>query len=626
MTMKLVANRFRSRKVGSSLAQANAPGPGPGPGAAAPAPAAPPRGMPYLASSTPQPAAPDPGTPAGALGRIIPNQIAMPMGGAPLQPGGVMRAKAARKIPTGDIFAEPPDGFDGMDFATARKTPGAAPAAPQPAAPAPVAGGNPAAAIDALRQEGLTGRQLRMARRMAQKHNLPATSDYDAVRLLREAGIDPFQTNTALDLVSRADMPAGASQSRELALSGGVQLPQTIKPAGLPSVEDRAAESHINEVARIQREIQQRRRAKMRQLFLRMALLVGIPTLLAGFYFYVIATPFYSTKTAFVVQKSDPSGAASAGAGLLSGSPMANATDSINVQNYLQSPEALLRLDRDNGFKAHYSNPDIDSLQRLPENATNAQAFKTYRRNVRISFDPTEGIIKMEVIAADPQVAVDISRSLITYAEEQVDQMTARQREDQMAGAEKSYREAEAKYEAANRRVVELQEKYKVLSSDVEVSLITGQISTLDGQLTQDRLSLAQMESNANPNLARMEPLKRRIATLEEEITTLRSKLTENSAGGGFSIARVQSELLVAQADVETRRMLLAKSLEATEAARTAADRQSRYLLVSVNPVAADEPTYPRSFENTLVALMIFLGLYLILSMTAAVLREQVTS
>jgi capsular polysaccharide transport system permease protein len=42
--------------------------------------------------------------------------------------------------------------------------------------------------------------------------------------------------------------------------------------------------------------------------------------------------------------------------------------------------------------------------------------------------------------------------------------------------------------------------------------------------------------------------------------------------------------------------------------------------------VAADEPTYPRAFENTLVALMIFLGLYLILSMTAAVLREQVTS
>jgi capsular polysaccharide transport system permease protein len=133
------------------------------------------------------------------------------------------------------------------------------------------------------------------------------------------------------------------------------------------------------------------------------------------------------------------------------------------------------------------------------------------------------------------------------------------------------------------------------------------------------------MESNENPNVARMEPLKRRIATLEAEIATLRSKLTENSADG-LSIARVQSELFVAQADVETRRLMLAKSLEAMEMARTAANRQTRYLSISVNPIAADEAAYPRAFENTLVVMLIFAGLFLMLSMTAAVLREQVTS
>ena len=34
--------------------------------------------------------------------------------------------------------------------------------------------------IDAIRREGLTGRQLRMARRVAQKHGLAPTSDFDA--------------------------------------------------------------------------------------------------------------------------------------------------------------------------------------------------------------------------------------------------------------------------------------------------------------------------------------------------------------------------------------------------------------------------------------------------------------
>src|SRR6056297_4268570 len=59
-----------------------------------------------------------------------------------------------------------------------------------------------AQSIDEIRREGLTGRELRMARRMAQKHGLAPTSDFDAVRLLRARGIDPFQRANILELVA----------------------------------------------------------------------------------------------------------------------------------------------------------------------------------------------------------------------------------------------------------------------------------------------------------------------------------------------------------------------------------------------------------------------------------------
>jgi capsular polysaccharide transport system permease protein len=62
------------------------------------------------------------------------------------------------------------------------------------------------------------------------------------------------------------------------------------------------------------------------------------------------------------------------------------------------------------------------------------------------------------------------------------------------------------------------------------------------------------------------------------------------------------------------------------ETARTEANRQVRYLSLSVSPVAPDEATYPRAFENTMVALLIFAGIYLMISMTAAILREQVSA
>lgn len=530
------------------------------------------------------------------------------------------------------------DGFGAERLATARGETAAQPATGQPGA---AQTGVPGTDLDGIRREGLTGRQLRMARRLAQKHGLPATSDFDAVRLLRKAGIDPLQKSQVMELVGGEDEElegpymagnpgapplTGQPGSRALAVTpdDGQRLPQTIKPVKVPSTELRAEQAHVAELARIQQDIAKRRRRRFSLLMTRLAIFVLLPTFLAGWYYYVIATPMYASKTEFQIQTADP--AAGAGlSGLLASSPLGSSKDSIAVQGYLQSQEAMERLDAEVGLRAHFSDPSVDTLQRLPEDASNSTVYALYRDHVRISYDPTEGIIKMEVSTPEPDTSVSYARALLRYAEEQVDQMTTRLRDDQMSGALESYDDAEAKMLAAQRKVVELQERFKILSSEVEVGLITSQIGALESQLTQDKLSLAQMESNAEPNAARMDPLKRRIATLESEIADMRSKLTQDSVDG-VSLAQVQSELLVAQADVATRQLLLAQSLQAMETARIEANRQTRYLTISVNPTAPDDPAYPRAFEDTLVVLLIFLGIYLMISMTVAILREQVTA
>ena len=523
------------------------------------------------------------------------------------------------------------DGFGEQHFATAGN---AAPAVEPAARPAPVTAlTSPAVSapdeIDAIRREGLTGRQLRLARRVALKHGLPATSDFDAVRLLRQAGIDPFQRGSMLELVhpddDEPDIEPGRALTTTANPAAAPQLPQTYRPVQVPSTETRAETSHVADILKIQVDLMRRRRRKSALLSARLLFFVGLPTLLCAWYFYVVATPLFATKSEFVIQQSaSPSAQAGGLGGLLQGSPFATSQDSIAVQGYLQSREAMQRLDADHGFVAHFSQPQIDPIRRLDPDASAEAGYKTYKRNVLISYDPTEGIIKMEVIAADPAKSAEFASALIGYAEGQVDQLTQRLRGDQMQGARESYEEAEANMLASQRRVVELQEQFKVLSSEVEVTLITTQMTQLETLLTQDRLSLEQMRSNANPNQSRMDPLIRRIGTLENQIATLRAKLTEDS-DTGQSLAKVQGELLVAQADVQTRQLLLAQSLQSMETARAEANRQVRYLSLSVSPVPPDEATYPRAFENSVVALLVFAGIYLMLSMTTAILREQIS-
>jgi len=214
---------------------------------------------------------------------------------------------------------------------------------------------------------------------------------------------------------------------------------------------------------------------------------------------------------------------------------------------------------------------------------------------------------------------------LVGYAEEYVDSLSQRLREDQMAGARASFVEAEQNMRDSQLRVIELQEKYDVLSTDLEVGLLTQRIGTLESQLTQEQLSLSELLANPNPNQARVSPLQNRIETLESTIADLRRQLTQSSTDG-VSLARVSSELAVAQADLETRNLMMQQALQQLETARIEANRQTRYLETGVSPVAPDEPTYPRAFENTVIAFFIFSGIYLMISLTASVLREQVST
>jgi capsular polysaccharide transport system permease protein len=541
------------------------------------------------------------------------------------------------------------DGIEAAAQAPADARPRAA-KAPQPpralpptgkAPPASAAGAAPdevlaprelsaAAERAAIRDEGLSARQLRMARRVAQRHGIEVEDEYEAVRRLRARGIDPFRPSGILDLVPVEGAPAGDAPA---------QLPQSWRSPGLPDRAPaqrppapaapprppRPPASESAQIREIQRDILRRRRRRLALLFVRLVLFVLLPTAAVGWYFHEVATPLYSTKTEFVIQQADAPAAASGMGRLFSGTALATSQDAVTVQSFLQSREAMRRLDAEHGFRAHFSGEGIDPLLRLPSDATLEATYRLYGRMVRIGYDPSEGLVRMEVRATDPATSVVFAEALISYAEEQVDQLTQRLREDQMAGARTSFEEAEARMQEAQLNVVTLQERFSVLSSEVEVGLLTSRISALEAQLTNDTLTMQELMANPQPSRARVDPLERRIANLEAEIARLRAQLTEG-AGDTLSLARIGSELVMAEADVETRRMLLAQALTQMEAARIEANRQVRYLSLGVRPVQPDEASHPRVFENTALAFLIFAGVYLMLSMTVSILREQVSA
>ncbi|MEM6577138.1 MAG: capsule biosynthesis protein [Pseudomonadota bacterium] len=481
----------------------------------------------------------------------------------------------------------------------------------------------PSTNIEEIRKEGLTGRQLRMARRLAQRQGLSPSSDFEAVQQLRERGIDPFQRSNIVELISKSNGRADGANGDEG--TPRIQLPQTV-PADrqkLPSEDLSPADRRARDIQSIQRDIATRRRRKTLMLLSRLMAFVMLPTLVAGYYFYAIATPMYSTKSEFLILTADGTGGGAASS-LLSGTAFATGQDSIATQSYLQSKDAMLRLDADLGFKSHFGDPSIDPIQRLDPDASTEDAHALYKKYIKLGFDPTEGVIRMEISTADPEVSRLFSQQLIEYAEERVDQLSQEKRFDAVKTAEQSLNEAKEDRRSAQRRLVELQEG-TILDPEGEIANIRSLISNAELQLQEKLLALNTQLANARPNEARVAALRSEVDVLEAELVKQNARLTQATVGSA-SLASQAAEIQMAQADLMTADMVLQSALETKRQSEVEANKQVRYLTVAVEPVASEDPTYPRSFENTLLTFLLFAGIYLLISLTVSVLREQVSS
>lgn len=576
-----------------------------------------------MASITPQ--TPPPAEPTASDSPAPPRLEVARRSDAPASDASERQARLERFLAT-----EPID--DGLGDFRLTKPAAPSPEKDTPAAP-PADSGDMEARLAAIRAEKLTERQLRIAKRIAALHQIEVSSAEEAVLRLRERGIDPSHRTAVGSILSSEGTRAQAAPSPNAPAVRQAPVPSILpdrspappgRPA-LPSREELTEEKRAAEIYRIQRDLARRRRRRMAMLAMRLALFVFLPTALVGIYYGRYASPLYATVSQFQIQSAESGSGASGLSGMLGGSGLGTNQDAVAVQSYLTSRDAMLRLDEDLGFRRAFQDPSVDAIKRLPVDATNEATFSLYKDSVKIGYDPTEGVLNMEVIAPDPQLSEQFSRALISYAEQLVDALTSRMRSDQMDGARETYQDAEEKMLAAQLRVQELQERLGVLDPVAESGVVMAQVSMLEGQLAEKQLELGQLQSNARPLQSRVDAVEGDIARLRDLITQTRQQLTQGNDTRN-SLAAIGGELRVAEAEMLTRQEMLAAAAAQMETARIEANKQVRYLSLSIAPIPPDEATYPRAFQNTLVAFLVFSGIYLMLSLTASILREQVST
>src|SRR5215471_8333159 len=158
--------------------------------------------------------------------------------------------------------------------------------------------------------------------------------------------------------------------------------------------------------------------------------IVGLPTLIAGIYYFGIASDLYLSEARFIVRSPKQVQATGIGALLQSTGLSRAAEDTSAVQDYIMSRDAVRRLEQKDDLRAVLNRPEGDLVTRFPGILFWRKDFEAlfwrYGHFVSIETDTSTGVTALQVKAYRPEDSHQLGSALLRYAEQLVNELNER--------------------------------------------------------------------------------------------------------------------------------------------------------------------------------------------------------
>jgi capsular polysaccharide transport system permease protein len=324
---------------------------------------------------------------------------------------------------------------------------------------------------------------------------------------------------------------------------------------------------------------------------------VGLPTLIAGVYFFGIASELYLSEVKFIVHGPAKGPASALSAMLESAASSAVSEDTYAVHEYLMSRDAVRRLEREDDLRSLLGRPEGDLISRFPGawfwRKDFEALYKAYSRFVTVEVAASSGVSTLQVKAYRPEDAQRIASTLLIFSEQLVNALNERARHDALAVFQGEVDATEQNIAKIQGQLTDYRIKAKMLDPK---SAAVGPIELLgqmNAQLANAKGQLAEIIKNS-PNSPQIPLVRTRIASLEKLIGEERAKIT----GDNDSVATAVTEYERLDGQRQLAEKTLASAFTSLEAARLEAQRQQLYIETITQPNLADYPLYPKRLAS----------------------------
>lgn len=340
---------------------------------------------------------------------------------------------------------------------------------------------------------------------------------------------------------------------------------------------------------------------------------------IAVLYFGLIASDRYVSRAQIVIKQADqikmlPDALSMLGLG---GS---NHEDVLLVQDYLNSPDLLAKLDKELGLKAHYQSHNVDYFSRLSGDVSQEDFLKYYREHLSLRLDDISGVLTVELQAFDPDYGQRVVSLMLKESEGFINKLGHQVALEQLAFVEKEVDRAYQRVQDEKAKVLDFQNKHNLISPESTSTARMGVVSQIEGELASQQAQLKQLQSYMRDTAPAVISVKARTKALTEQLAQEKARLTGTDQDA-------MNEVTARYMDVQTQATLAAdlykSGLISLEQARVEAYRKLKHLLVVSQPSLAQDAEYPRRLYNLATIGVLLCLMYGLIVMGLATLREH---
>lgn len=353
---------------------------------------------------------------------------------------------------------------------------------------------------------------------------------------------------------------------------------------------------------------------------------VLIPSSLVATYYYKYASDQYVSESRYIIQGSsqqnvDVLGMVTGLTGMAS-----SGTDSLTVQNYINSHDFLKTISNRINLRKEYSDPVHDWWARLPEDATQEDLLEYWEKSiVNITFDSASGISILEVTAFEPEMAQKISVEILEISEDFINTMSDNARDDALEFAQAEAAKAKEALNNLRNQITIFSESEKVISVEQNAQTEQGIVAELKQKLATAEAEYKKVSAYMRQDSLKVKALINDINSIKNQIAVQQSRWTAPDTGAGKTVASAVQNTARLTSEIAFAEQLYVTALSALKQAEIESKQKQRYLERIVPPHLPDEALKP---YRILSAVSFFLASFMIwgvLSLIISSVREHLS-